>query len=309
MSGGSGNPTGPSHIRKTLWMDNTLTPTQDLSDVEARLAMPIAEAMLTQRAIRRVKPDPVDDRIVLRCLELALEAPTGSNRQNWEFVVVKDRAVKAKLGAQYRRLWKLYGGLGRRIRSGEQSVKILNSVQWQVEHFEEIPVLVVCCLRGGFRVPFLPNHRLRPRATTDRYTPAPRTSCSRRGLSASAVRSSRCPCGRIPWLVESSGCRQVSSRAASWPLAGQRVATGARLVSLSGLWFTSTSTANSHGVTKGQRLSDTTALTCPALASSTNALRLQTGGRPPFGAASIAVPLSIPPTKARRWPGALAVGA
>jgi len=138
-------------------MDNTLTPTQDLSDVEARLAMPIVEAMLTQRAIRRVKPDPVDDRIVLRCLELALEAPTGSNRQNWEFVVVKDRTVKAKLGAQYRRLWKLYGGLGRRIRSGEQSVKILNSVQWQVDHFEEIPVLVVCCLRGGFRVPFLPQ--------------------------------------------------------------------------------------------------------------------------------------------------------
>src|SRR5580704_7970297 len=100
-------------------MDENLTPTDDPAEVEARLAMPLAEAMLTQRAVRRVEPDPVDDRIVLRCLELALEAPTGSNGQNWEFVVVKDRAVKAALAAQYRRAWRLYGGLGQRIKSDE----------------------------------------------------------------------------------------------------------------------------------------------------------------------------------------------
>ena len=62
-----------------------------LADVEAGLPMPLEEAMLTQRAVRRVLPDPVDDAIVLRCIELALKAPTGSNGQNWEFVVVKDR--------------------------------------------------------------------------------------------------------------------------------------------------------------------------------------------------------------------------
>jgi nitroreductase len=138
-------------------MDESLIPTDDPGEVEARLAMPLAEAMLTQRAVRRVESDPVDDRIVLRCIELALEAPTGSNGQNWEFVVVKDRAVKAALAAQYRRVWRLYGGLGRRIKTDEQSAKILKSVQWQVEHFEEIPVIVVCCLRGGARVPFLPE--------------------------------------------------------------------------------------------------------------------------------------------------------
>ncbi|MGO9150821.1 MAG: nitroreductase family protein [Acidimicrobiales bacterium] len=119
--------------------------------------MPLAEAMLTQRAVRRVQPDPVDDLIVLRCLELALEAPTASNGQSWEFVVVKDRAVKAALAAQYRRVWRLYGGLGRLVKTDEQTAKIRKSVHWQVEHFEEIPVLVVCCLRGAARVPFVPN--------------------------------------------------------------------------------------------------------------------------------------------------------
>jgi nitroreductase len=137
-------------------MDDTRSPTTDPTEVEGRLAMALAEAMSTQRAVRRVTEDPVDDRIVLRCLELALEAPTGSNGQNWEFVVVRDRALKAKLAAQYRRSWRLYGGLGRRLRTDDQTTRILNSVQWQVEHFEDIPVVIVCCLRGGPRRPFVP---------------------------------------------------------------------------------------------------------------------------------------------------------
>jgi nitroreductase len=138
-------------------MDDNLTPTDDQTDVEARLSMPIAEAMLSQRQVRRVKPDPIDDRIVLRCLELALEAPSGSNMQNWEFVVVKDRVLKAKLAEQYRRAWTLYEVFGRLGRTDEQATKIEKSVKWQIDHFEEIPVLVVCCLRGGYRLPFLPQ--------------------------------------------------------------------------------------------------------------------------------------------------------
>jgi nitroreductase len=138
-------------------MDDILIPTDDPGEMDARLAMPLGEAMLTQRTVRRVNPDPVDDHLVLRCLELALEAPTGSNGQNWEFVVVKDRAIKASLAEQYRRAWRIYAGFGRRIRSDEQTAKILRSVQWQVDHFEEIPVIIVCCLRSGTRVPFVPE--------------------------------------------------------------------------------------------------------------------------------------------------------
>jgi len=147
-------------------MDEALTPTDDMSEVEVRLARPLAEAMLTQREIRRVLPDPVDDRIVLRCVELALEAPTGSNMQNWEFVVVKDGEVKAKLAAQYRLAWRLYEGLGRWSRVDEEASKIQRSVKWQVDHFEQIPVLVVCCLRGGYRLPFVPEP---PVATSSHY--------------------------------------------------------------------------------------------------------------------------------------------
>src|SRR5262249_30409769 len=60
--------------------------------VAMELSMPLEEAMRSQRAIRRLKTDPVDDALVLHLIELALKAPTGSNAQSWEFVVVRDRA-------------------------------------------------------------------------------------------------------------------------------------------------------------------------------------------------------------------------
>jgi nitroreductase len=115
------------------------------------LDMPLDEAMRTQRAIRRLKPDAVDDALVLRLIELALKAPTGSNAQQWEFVVVKDPAIKAKLARLNRTAWRLYGGIGKRIaeRGNDDGMKrIIAAVQWQADHFEEIPVVVVACLRG-----------------------------------------------------------------------------------------------------------------------------------------------------------------
>ncbi len=128
-----------------------------LSDVEGGLEMPLLQAMLTQRAIRRLRPDPLDDAIVLRCIEIALKAPTSSNGQNWEWIVVKDQAVKEKLAAQYRQAWAVYGRVGRRLSRGDASTaKILDAVDWQVAHLAEMPVLVVACLRGA-RVPLLPH--------------------------------------------------------------------------------------------------------------------------------------------------------
>ena len=85
--------------------------------------MPLEEAMETQRAIRRLKTDPVDDEILRRVIELALKAPTGSNAQNWEFIVVRDPEVKRRLARLNRQAWRLYGGLGRRFnRVGPQEL-------------------------------------------------------------------------------------------------------------------------------------------------------------------------------------------
>jgi nitroreductase len=134
----------------------TVIPTVD--EAIARLNMPLVDAMMTQRAVRRLHPDPVDDAVVLKCIELALRAPTGSNGQNWEFIVVKDRDVKDQLGKRYRQAWRLYGTIGRRVAAGDESMlKILRATDWQIEHFSEIPVHVVACLRGGMRLPYMPS--------------------------------------------------------------------------------------------------------------------------------------------------------
>jgi nitroreductase len=118
--------------------------------------MPLDEAMRTQRAIRRLLPDPVDDQLVLQLIELALNAPTGGNRQNWEFVVVKDREVKRQLGRLNMQAWRVYGGIGRlMMRRRPSMLRVIRAVEWQARHFEEIPVVVVACLRGP-RLPFPP---------------------------------------------------------------------------------------------------------------------------------------------------------
>src|SRR6476469_2953367 len=115
----------------------------------AGLDMPLSEAMMTQRSIRRILPDPVDDAVVLKCIELALRAPTGANGQNWEFIIVKDPRIKKKLARRYRQAWKVYyRAVIRSVAEYDESMaKSARAVQWQVDHFAEIPVLVVACLR------------------------------------------------------------------------------------------------------------------------------------------------------------------
>ena len=113
------------------------------------LAMPLVEAMETQRAVRRLLHDPVDDATVLRVIELATKAPTGGNMQSWEFVVVRDPDVKHQLARLNRQAWSIYRRLRtRKAGRDEATLKTIDAVQWQADHFEEIPVVVVACLHG-----------------------------------------------------------------------------------------------------------------------------------------------------------------
>src|SRR5688572_13744108 len=101
--------------------------------------MDLTEAMTTQRAIRRLKPDPVDDETMMRLLDLAIKAPTGGNMQGWEWIVVRDPEVKRALQRQLRLAWRLYGGVGRKVkRNAPKTLRNLDAVEWQVEHFDEI---------------------------------------------------------------------------------------------------------------------------------------------------------------------------
>ena len=117
--------------------------------------MPIGEAMRTQRAIRKLRPDPLDNALVLELIEFAMKAPSGSNAQNWGFVVVRDRRAMAQLARLNRMAWGLYARVARYVkRNDEKSTKLVTAGQYFADHFEETPVVVVACLRG--RAPWFP---------------------------------------------------------------------------------------------------------------------------------------------------------
>jgi nitroreductase len=67
--------------------------------------MPIGEAMFTQRAIRRFRPDPIPIEDIHLLLESAVKAPNGGNQQIARFLVVNDPARIREFGALYHDAW------------------------------------------------------------------------------------------------------------------------------------------------------------------------------------------------------------
>lgn len=67
------------------------------------------DVVLAQRACREFSDSPVTDAHLARLLDAAVHAPSAENRQPWEFVVVRDAATRAGIGALMARAWDTYG--------------------------------------------------------------------------------------------------------------------------------------------------------------------------------------------------------
>ena len=72
---------------------------------ESHLSMQVGEAIFTQRAIRRLKPDPIPESDLRDVLEAATRAPSGGNSQPWHFVVVREAGLRAQFAPLYREAW------------------------------------------------------------------------------------------------------------------------------------------------------------------------------------------------------------
>jgi nitroreductase len=70
-----------------------------------RLAMPLGEAMFTQRSIRRLKPDPIPAEDLRLILEAAVKAPNGGNSQPARFLLLTDKEKIRQFGALYKEAW------------------------------------------------------------------------------------------------------------------------------------------------------------------------------------------------------------
>jgi nitroreductase len=127
----------------------------DRGDAPAADGIDLLEGLRTTRAIRRFTDEPVSDDDLAIILFAATRAPSGSNRQPFRFVVLRDgptaRDAKGVLGRSFRASWGAkatadgYGeGSGRQDDSPK--ARMARAMQHFVDHFEEIPVVVLACL-------------------------------------------------------------------------------------------------------------------------------------------------------------------
>jgi nitroreductase len=117
----------------------------------------LLEGMATTRAIRRFRPDPIPDEDLARIFFAATRAPSGSNRQPFRFVVLRDGPVaveaKALLGEAFRRGWAVKAREDSYSLDDESpKARAARAMQHFVDHFESIPVVVLPCLQR-YRAP------------------------------------------------------------------------------------------------------------------------------------------------------------
>jgi nitroreductase len=114
--------------------------------------MGIFEVMYNCRAMRKLDKKPVPEELLIKLIDAANQAPSGSNMQGARWIVVRDPEVKAELAEMNRVAVEAYvgpslddpGSLPHQ--SAEKRKRMLNSVIWQKEHMHEIPALIIACM-------------------------------------------------------------------------------------------------------------------------------------------------------------------
>ncbi len=116
----------------------------------------VDELLTTTRSVRK-RLDltrPVPPEILEECIEIALQAPTGSNAQGWQFLFVTDaakrararRALQARLPS-LREPTRAAPVRGRRS-ARAQRPRVLESAMYLMEHLHEVPVHFIPCIEG-----------------------------------------------------------------------------------------------------------------------------------------------------------------
>jgi nitroreductase len=117
----------------------------------------IDKVLTTTRSVRlRLDLErPVERDVIEDCLNIAIQAPTGSNLQGWHFMVVTDVEKRAKIADYYRKAWEGYkaqSAEGQKPPANRaelrQVLKVVKSAQYLADHMHEVPVFVIPCIEG-----------------------------------------------------------------------------------------------------------------------------------------------------------------
>lgn len=113
----------------------------------------IDRLLTTTRAVRK-RLDlerPVEPEVVLDCLRVGFQAPSGGNVQPWRWMVVDDPDKRAALADIYKRAYDPYIAMQRQAiadAGGNPDNAIVRSSDYLAEHLAEVPVHVIPCLLG-----------------------------------------------------------------------------------------------------------------------------------------------------------------
>lgn len=99
---------------------------------------------------------PVGREVLEECLQLALQAPSGSNRQGWHFLIVTDPDKRATIAGYYRQAFKQYLGAVQPealepLRANEgagRGSQVLKSASYLSRHLQEVPIHIIPCIEG-----------------------------------------------------------------------------------------------------------------------------------------------------------------
>jgi len=125
--------------------------------VPAMIDRAAADKLLTTTRSVRKRLDfdrSVPPALIEECIDIALQSPTGSNRQNWAFVVVTDPEKRLGIANLYRRAGEALAGQIPVPEYGDDDprksahVRVYDSAQWLTERLEQVPVFVIPCVEG-----------------------------------------------------------------------------------------------------------------------------------------------------------------
>jgi nitroreductase len=107
--------------------------------------MPLFEVIHNCRAMRRLEPREVPEELLIKLIDAANQAPSGSNSQLARWLIVRDPGQRQKLADLNRKHAEPYIAPNLENPANEKQKKMLEAVVWQMDHMHEIPALIVAC--------------------------------------------------------------------------------------------------------------------------------------------------------------------
>lgn len=99
---------------------------------------------------------PVEPSLLEECIEIAFQAPTGSNAQGWHVLVITDADKKRRIANLYRGSFETYTAEDSPFRSqlpgddlrASQQERVYDSASYLANHMHEAPAMVLYCVEG-----------------------------------------------------------------------------------------------------------------------------------------------------------------